>query len=777
MEDIPELQHLGYVDDYYASFEWSDGGLFHAHMAFWVVGAPRIDKVTLARPSVHAGTEIEVQLEDNLVLPEAEAAGRMASFWDRVITEYNVAKALCTEDDSGGVDSGGATDTTLRGDIGPRAKCGKKAEKEKASPETLSYRSFAHCLLGGPEQCSAVEEKECWDELENILRGCARASASWEDYERDRKPKEQDTVPPGSGSEDERRAFARKVFVSALAEWVNMHDLHKPFALGPPSKDQPCASVDNEHSTQERTSCNKLFPRKCIEPGDEEIAEDPRRRELYRLWLARNCHFINNYVPIVLLALLANMDFQATLTKEAVIEYMTKYMTKSGQASLIKVMEHSFSLCIEKAREQEQGSGSAVIRWFNLQSITEAKSQLETMHLLFAAPRYISSREFRDIYLRSEARQAKSKEQIEHAESGQEPIAGKSAAETYIRRDSWELPTRHALQGQHALTRQPLWREVLKTVQVPVSDSTTLDEAFPIVSEKWGEYVHLLSWWQFKRYFKVSGRSVVCKPYPDIVVVHPAGRFTTAKTEDQRLDACRWTLLAFCNHGRGDDHVFRDLPHLESFEPERVLELAELFITASPAERVERTLTQCPPHVRHNWDLGEARQRHMEERKLSPGRVAAAMPKLTFRFEADDVDWTKKTHEEMDAAQQALAKEAWREAEEAENLEADAGAELAEDIVIRSRMRHFMQAQLKWSHRELHDELLAAGLVIPARPSLVNYFTTLRLQFGDCQTGFLPQSFQSHTKKRMQEILRILGRRGANRAPRTVAQPVSRGRQ
>ena len=47
-------------------------------------------------------------------------------------------------------------------------------------------------------------------------------------------------------------------------------------------------------------------------------------------------------------ALLGTMDFQATLTKEAVIEYMTKYMTKSGQGSLVKVMEHSFSLCIEK---------------------------------------------------------------------------------------------------------------------------------------------------------------------------------------------------------------------------------------------------------------------------------------------------------------------------------------------------------------------------------------------------------------------------------------------
>ncbi len=53
-----------------------------------------------------------------------------------------------------------------------------------------------------------------------------------------------------------------------------------------------------------------------------------------------------------MLAMLSNMDFQATLTKDAVIDYMTKYMTKSGQGALIKVMEHSFSQCIDKARDR-----------------------------------------------------------------------------------------------------------------------------------------------------------------------------------------------------------------------------------------------------------------------------------------------------------------------------------------------------------------------------------------------------------------------------------------
>ena len=92
----------------------------------------------------------------------------------------------------------------------------------------------------------------------------------------------------------------------------------------------------------ERVSCKKLFPRKLVAPGEEEVAEDPGRRDLYRLWMARNCHFLNNYVPVVMLATMSNMDVQATLSKDAVIEYMTKYMTKSGQGSLVKVMEHSF---------------------------------------------------------------------------------------------------------------------------------------------------------------------------------------------------------------------------------------------------------------------------------------------------------------------------------------------------------------------------------------------------------------------------------------------------
>ena len=45
----PDLRHFGQVDDWYVTYEWSEGGIIHAHMAFRVVGAPRIDKIEVPR--------------------------------------------------------------------------------------------------------------------------------------------------------------------------------------------------------------------------------------------------------------------------------------------------------------------------------------------------------------------------------------------------------------------------------------------------------------------------------------------------------------------------------------------------------------------------------------------------------------------------------------------------------------------------------------------------------------------------------------------------------
>jgi hypothetical protein len=76
-------------------------------------------------------------------------------------------------------------------------------------------------------------------------------------------------------------------------------------------------------------------------------------------------------------------------------------------------MERSFSLRIEKAREQMQGAGTAMLKW----SLTEAKSQLEVVRLLCGAPRFFCSLEFEDLWLKSEIRQLKNKYQIAECQS------------------------------------------------------------------------------------------------------------------------------------------------------------------------------------------------------------------------------------------------------------------------------------------------------------------------------------------------------------------------
>jgi len=311
--------HLGMVDDFYASFEWSDGGILHAHIAFWIVGSPRIDKIQIPKEidnddddadDLDDVVEIDVTAEDKTVLTHDQAASLLASFWDPVLTEYNVAKAARAHATAVGCQPNPASYSATHAvsahgdlcqDTGPRQKLGKKSEREKPSPESLSYEALTHCLLnrepltwthgnGGirfSDKEKAEAEKACWDELHHILEECGRVQppANWKQAESECAatarsasditaadisisdisnadishadtstcdapsaiiPRSQ-ALPATQEQRDQQRAYARKLFVAALAEWVNMHDLHRPFALGPPSKDQPCAAVDNEH--------------------------------------------------------------------------------------------------------------------------------------------------------------------------------------------------------------------------------------------------------------------------------------------------------------------------------------------------------------------------------------------------------------------------------------------------------------------------------------------------------------------------------------------------
>lgn len=739
VDNLPDLRHYGTVTDFYASLEWSAGGLIHTHIALWIVGAPRIDKVDVPMDLKPGVVQIDATPVDCHVLPQEEAANILATFWDRVFTEFNVAKHMQSNCASQQCDVAAMP--------GTRSSMGKKLEREARSPESISWKTFSHCFLEPQNSETQLEDQSCWDELRDILDACGRPGLA------------EQLSAARSASASQRRALARKLWVCVLSEWVNMHDNHTPFPMGPPGKEQPCATVDNEHSAQERCICNKLYPRKCIVPGQEEINEDPRRRDLYRLWLGRNCHFLNNFVPVLLFAMVSNMDWQATLSKDAVIEYLTKYMTKSGQGSLIKVMEHSFSLCIEKAREQMQGTGSAIVKWFNLQSLTEVKSQLETVHLLFGVPRFFCSREFKDLWLKSEVRQLKSNAQIAAAESKDVSITSLSAAEVYTSRFSWDVPNRNALLDIHVATNREFWREIMKATGFAVSENDDLASHMSAVSSAWSSYLETLSWWQFKRYFQRVGPSIKCKRTADVVVLHPVGRFTTASTQAQWRDACYWTLLAHCNHGEPCT-TFCDATHLETFTDEQIDELLTFFVTGAPEERITKRIADCPPHVKKNWQLGVARRQRQQGRKHSQDAVTTAMSQVRFVFH-EEVFWHNKLFADMTTEDQDMATKAWRQAEydDVACIE-PGGASSEEQRDIRKRMSAFILKDLHWTSKELHDAVVIAGISAPATPSLCNYFTILHQQFGDNKAGFLPQNRQSHRKSKLQDILRCLSRTG-----------------
>jgi hypothetical protein len=131
VDEAPDLQFFGQVDDYYATFEWSEGGMIHAHMAFWIVGAPRIDKIDVPRSTKDtAFVEIDAAPPGAEVVAEAEAADRLAAFWDRAYTEFNVAKTVAHE--SFTQPSAASRDVGVRQRLGP-------AEEKKSDPPKASH--------------------------------------------------------------------------------------------------------------------------------------------------------------------------------------------------------------------------------------------------------------------------------------------------------------------------------------------------------------------------------------------------------------------------------------------------------------------------------------------------------------------------------------------------------------------------------------------------------------------------------------------------------------
>jgi DNA replication protein DnaC len=733
------LVDLGRVDDWWATFEWSGGGLVHVHVALWIVGSPRIDRI-ISKESEKGGSDPSAQetiltTEDSVQLDGESAARVMSAFWERVYTEWNPWKSTSEADEV---------------KIGPRKAMGKDGDRCSLSPESISTESLRSMLKTSSD---AVIENAVWSELAEILRG------GWGD-----------AIADSIGGVPEfSAARARHAFVAALAEWTQMHDLHDPFPQGPPAKCQACAKVDNEHSSMERVTCGKLYPRRGIVAGGAEIAEDPRRRELYRLWLSRNCSYINNYVPVLMLATLSNMDFQATTTKFGVVEYMTKYMTKSGQGSLLNVMENSFAKCLEKARAEEKGIKSAAAKFFNTAAVQEPKTQLEVMHLAFGFPRFLCSRKSRRLSTHSNAQKLPDPKDVTEKMRDTGVIISGSKTIVYLERHKFEKASSKLLCSLHPGSHRPIWQEVL--MQITDLDTQQLQklsetgEGVSAAGAHWPAYLRSLSWWQFERFFKKDrSNSLSVRDSAMIVLVTPTPRFTAAVDEVKLVVASKHALIAYCSHGPRHEW-FQDLASLNSLHNDAVIRFMDIFVNANKEERKKLFLCHCPLFLKRQYGIGRLRREKIESKMLSMSDAVKSVQH--FCFEEDEKGgvprpWQEVFWENMTSDQQTHATEEWlradhKEMELLENQE-KCGSELNAAGVV--RLRRYMSETMKWKSADLHDACLHLGCSVGSQISLVRYFLALWESVRDAKTSFQPQSQRSHTVANLKAALKALQRGG-----------------
>ena len=73
---VVELDCLGWgrVDDFWSSFEWSAGGMVHCHIAYWIKGAPRIDKVVVPDAITGSADDTVLDFDGQVSLEQGLAA-------------------------------------------------------------------------------------------------------------------------------------------------------------------------------------------------------------------------------------------------------------------------------------------------------------------------------------------------------------------------------------------------------------------------------------------------------------------------------------------------------------------------------------------------------------------------------------------------------------------------------------------------------------------------------------------------------------------------------
>ena len=145
-----------------------------------------------------------------------------------------------------------------------------------------------------------------------------------------------------------------------------------------------CAAycLRTKHGKQE---CRFGYP-KSLQPNTAIVTEEEPT-----LITARNDGMINSFNPVQLSAWLANVDMQYIVSRQRVLQYCTKYVTKSEPRS--QSLKEIFTTIVRGLREGNSSLKAVQKLLFNTVGERDYFVQ-ETCHLLLQLPMFKASRDF-----------------------------------------------------------------------------------------------------------------------------------------------------------------------------------------------------------------------------------------------------------------------------------------------------------------------------------------------------------------------------------------------
>ena len=299
-----------------------------------------------------------------------------------------------------------------------------------------------------------------WDELRYESDGMHPASISKSELDRILTvPTYEDPI----SIEDQIALVNNKIervrFIIDLLETVQQHNLHKPDPIGPPlptqkcSKDKPKKKILGKYDP--KNYCSKGYPKEIREYGKEDVLQDPYKPNLWKLFLERNCMTLNNYNPIISLALLANCDIQPVMTYDGLIAYATKYVTKDDNPDLFRDFRDDSGRPVDPSSDLDRTEipvhnvniANLTAKLFNEQIKYSMISSPELHHHLLNLPTHFASRSFMKISLQSNLNKLLKPTELVEATDKDQVVMQEDAVSTYEKRSTYEIPRLHRENG------------------------------------------------------------------------------------------------------------------------------------------------------------------------------------------------------------------------------------------------------------------------------------------------------------------------------------------